>query len=357
MDQVFAITAALSQPGRHAVVYGERGVGKTSLANLLAEFLSMDGAAGPLTVRVNCTTQDDFRSLWVKVFRELEIDAPPEWAHSTPDPDSVRWILGRFNRVSVVVLDEFDRIEDDDALSLVADTIKSLSDHLVETKIVVVGVADSLDQLIGEHESVQRALEEVPMPRMSADEILSVINDGLTAANLSIDPTASKRICRLAEGLPHYAHLLTLHAAQRAVLGDRQRVQPSDVDVATEEAVKKHTLLREYQTAIQSPRKDNLFSRVLAACALAEKNPLGYFTAGAVREPMRKLMGRTYEIAAFATHLNAFTEVDRGCVLRKEGLRRKFIYRFRNPLLQPFAILKLLAENGIPEDYVQELFE
>ena len=40
----------------------------------------------------------------------------------------------------VIVLDEYDRVEDDDALSLIADTIKSLSDHAVETKLVIVGV-------------------------------------------------------------------------------------------------------------------------------------------------------------------------------------------------------------------------
>jgi hypothetical protein len=40
-EQVLQITSAISQPRRHVVLYGERGVGKTSLANLLADFLSL----------------------------------------------------------------------------------------------------------------------------------------------------------------------------------------------------------------------------------------------------------------------------------------------------------------------------
>ncbi len=38
-DQIMLVTAALSQPGQHVVLYGERGVGKTSLANVLTEFV------------------------------------------------------------------------------------------------------------------------------------------------------------------------------------------------------------------------------------------------------------------------------------------------------------------------------
>lgn len=220
----------------------------------------------------------------------------------------------------------------------------------------MVGVADFIAQLIGEHESVQRAVEEVPMPRMSEEEIFSIVDNGLAEVDMDIETVARVRIARLAEGLPHYAHLLTLHAAQRAVLDDRDVIAVPDVESAIDEAVKRHSLLRDYQVAVQSPRKENLFSRVLAACALSEKNRLGYFTAGAVREPLSRMMGRPYEIAAFAPHLNAFTEVDRGCVLQKEGPRRRYVYRFRNPLLQPFAVFAALAEGIIPEDYKEELF-
>jgi hypothetical protein len=149
---------------------------------------------------------------------------------------------------------------------------------------------------------------------------------------------------------------LTLYAAQRAVADDRETVEKRDVMRAIDRAIEKHSLLREYQTAVQSPRPGTLFSRVLAACALAEKNRLGQFTASAVREPLSKMMGKQYEIPAFATHLKAFTEVDRGSVLLREGPERRYTYRFSNPLLQSFAILTALAEGDIPESYANEIF-
>lgn len=361
IDQVLEITTAINQPGRHVVLYGERGVGKTSLANLLTDFIgsSVGGDEVQPAVRVNCTTQDDFRSMWAKVFRELRMTDAVEWAGdplAQPDPDDIRWQLAQLPVPRIIVFDEFDRMEDDEALSLMADTLKSLSDHVTDTKVVLVGVADSIDQLIGEHESVQRAVEEVAMPRMTEAEIVDIIDQGLAAAEMTIDRPARTRIARISEGLPTYAHLLTLHAAQNAVQSNVLNVRPTDVDYAIGQAVDRHSLIKEYQLAVQSPRKDNLFSRVLASCALAEKNRLGYFTAGSVREPMSRIMGRPYEIAAFAPHLNAFTEVDRGSVLRKEGPKRRYVYRFRNPLLQPFAILAAISDGSIPEDYQNELF-
>ncbi len=352
LDQVFQVVSAVRQPGRHVVLYGERGVGKTSLSNLIGEFLP-DGKRA--FTRVNCTTQDSFKSIWSKVLRQLGVPVPDEWTYATPDPDDVRSLVEGLPKSFMIVLDEFDRVEDDEALSLMADTIKALSDHAVQSKLIIVGVATSIDELIGEHESVKRAIEEVLMPRMTFDELTGIIDRGLRAVDLGIEERARQRIGRLAEGLPTYVHLLSLSAAQSAVMDDRDEVSAEDVRRAVEATVQRHSLLREYQAAVQSPRRHNLFARVLAACALAEKNKLGQFTAGAVRKPLSRIMGSEYDIPAFAPHLNAFTSDDRGRVLVREGPERRHTYRFREPLLQPYAVLASLSDGSIPEDYVSEL--
>ncbi len=51
--QLRAVIDAISQRGQHAIIYGERGVGKTSLGNVLSEFLT--GAQRlVLAPRINC---------------------------------------------------------------------------------------------------------------------------------------------------------------------------------------------------------------------------------------------------------------------------------------------------------------
>lgn len=354
IDQVLAVLSGLSQPGIHVVMYGERGVGKTSLANVLSEFL--EPLHGPSDVaRINCASGDTFRSIWRKVFTELGLEMPERWEYNDPDPDEIRRSLSELDGRQVVILDEYDRVEDDEGLSLMSDTIKALSDHAVEAKLVIVGVADSIDHLVGEHESVQRALVEVQMPRMSQEELEGIIESGLETVEMGISPRAKRAVARLAEGLPFYVHELMLKAAQRAIMSDRDEVEIADVEAAIDEAVRRHTLMSQYQVAVQSPRRDNLYARVLISCALAEKNPLGLFTASAVREPMSRIMGKPYDIPAFARHLNAFTELDRGPVLSRLGSERRYTYRFRNPMLQPFAILTAIAEGLLPEDFKAEL--
>jgi hypothetical protein len=105
------------------------------------------------------------------------------------------------------------------------------------------------------------------------------------------------------------------------------------------------SVVSNYQNATTSPRKDNLYGKVLLACAMAQTDPLGYFYAGDVRSPMQEIMGKRYEIAAFSQHLNAFTETDRGPVLKRAGTKRKFRFKFVDPLLKPYVVMKGLQQG------------
>ena len=349
-QQVLDVVQALGQPGTHIVLFGERGVGKTSLANVLESFLS-PLMANATVHRLNCTTSDTYVTLWRKAFRELGMTEPESWKYSSPDPDDIRVGLAGLPPGTVVILDEYDRIEDDDGLSLMADTLKALSDHAVGVKIIIVGVAESLDELVGEHESVQRALVEVPMPRMDASEIQEIVGTGLAKAEMTMDPDARAVVAKLAEGLPAFVHLLMLSAARVAAYDDRSMVTSDDVAVAITDVSSTHHLVRDYELAIQSSRRESLYAQVLTACALAEKNSLGYFAPLAVREPMSRIMEKEYAIPQFQNHLIAFTEDSRGRVLVRQGRPRNYTYRFRNPLLQPFLILAGLSRGVIPESY------
>ena len=97
-----------------------------------------------------------------------------------------------------------------------ADTIKLLSDRGTRATIVLVGVADSLADLIEAHESVGRNLAEVYVPLMSEDELRDIVTQGWTDSELEFDATATAKIARLARGYPNYAHLLGVNVGQRS---------------------------------------------------------------------------------------------------------------------------------------------
>jgi energy-coupling factor transporter ATP-binding protein EcfA2 len=354
MKQVMSVVDAINQRGQHAILYGERGVGKTSLANVLPEvFVEQETGNRLWSAKVNCSTTDEYHSLWANIFREIgqEEEFQRHWSERPPEPEDVRYLLGQLPERLLIVIDELDRLDDDLALSQLADTIKTLSDHSVDVTLVMVGVADSINELIGDHRSVQRNLVQVPMQRMSPNELAEIIDNGLGRVDLLISDDARSRIARLSEGLPFYTHLLALHAAQRAVMDDRDAISSADVEASIEMAANKaqHSILSDYQMATRSPRTESQFEQVLLACALAPKDDLGYFSPSAVREPLSRIMGRERKIASFVKHLNKFTEQKRGCILQRVGLPRQYFYRFENPLLQPFVIL-----NGVTRGLIEE---
>jgi hypothetical protein len=123
---------------------------------------------------------------------------------------------------------------------------------------------------------------------------------------------------------------------------------------AIPKAVDRHTILCDYQRATRSARRDALFTQVLLACALAPKNQLGFFTSGAIRDPLQVIAGRRIEIPAFSNHLSQFLEPERGAVLQREGTPRRYFYRFSDPIFQPYVVLNGLSRGMISEDQLRQ---
>ncbi len=372
-EQVRLVVDAVSQKGQHAIIFGERGVGKTSLANVLSSFLS--DPSGVLAPRVNCDGLDSFETVWRNVFEQIDLtrESPAmgfgdnrrlEEGDATallPDvvnPDGVRRAVTVLSReaLAIIIIDEFDRLSQEVKRSI-ADTIKGLSDHAVAATVVLVGVADSVNELIHEHESVERALEQIRMPRMSVEEINEIVNTGLARLGMETTDIARRRVAVLAQGLPHYAHLLALHAARSAIDRESDEIAADDVDFAITKALEttQQSIRTAYHDAIRSPRRDNLFGDVLLACALAEKDELGYFAAQDVRGPIQTITGKNYDIPSFAKHLNEFCEDKRGCILHRLGTPRRYRFRFSNPLMQPFVLMQGFSAKKISASVLDTL--
>ncbi len=269
---------------------------------------------------------------------------------SPATPDSIRRFLTGLSQgtLPILIIDEFDRLPQK-VKAAFADTIKNLSDHAVQVTVVLVGVADSVGELIREHQSVERALVQIRMPRMSVQEIEEIVSNGLTSLNMNIDPDAMNRITVLSQGLPHYTHLLARDSVRGALAAGNMRITLQVVDEAIKKALEdaQQSIRSAWHKATMSPRKNNLFADVLLACALAEIDDLGFFAAQDIREPMKEVTGKKYEIPSFAQHLNEFCDTKRGSILEKTGAKRSYRFRFVNPLMQPFVIMQGFAAGKL----------
>ena len=364
-QQIADLFSVVAQPGQHAVVYGERGVGKTSLGLVAVELLQ---GANVLSAWATCDASDDFSSVWREALGEIgftstryaigfgeRVDETIEPASQLLGPGPVtphalRGALRQITRQNAVAIfvDEFDRFQDRDGRALIADTIKGLSDRLVPATIVLIGVADSVGDLIREHRSVERALVQIEMPRMSTSELAEIATKGIAAARMTITGQAVARIAALSKGLPHYTHLLAQLAAQAALGERRTEVSTRHVNAAVKRAIDRaqQSVVEAYREAV-SARLGSIYPQVLLACALAEEDEFGFFAPADVGEPLSRILHKPCTTATFARHLDRLSSESRGAILQRHGGAGAARYRFVNPLLQPYVAMRGLSEGVV----------
>jgi Cdc6-like AAA superfamily ATPase len=370
LPEIRRISDAINSLGKHAILYGDRGVGKTSLATILKDFFTDHPSIR--IGKANCERNDTFPSVWEKVLREIPIlrEGGSGTVESTLDkwldlnqyvgPGQIRRVLQQANHMIpelVIVLDEFDRLGRE-WQAMFADTIKDLADNMVSATVVLVGVARNVSELIADHASVSRNLAQIEMPPMTKMEVRGILDKGLDRLDMKMTADAADTIVILAQGFPHFAHLLCKESALSAINERRLQINSADVNRAVAEAVKdnSYNITDEHHRATLAQRKGTLFEQILLSAALAQVDDLGYFASTDVKPVLNAITGKQYEIYGFSQHLNRFSsEADRGPAFEKRGSKRCYRYRFINPLLRPYAILKGMADGLVTSAMLRTL--
>lgn len=351
-DQINKTIEVILERGKHVILFGERGVGKTSFAHVL-RLLIPSLSSQVFLIREQADPSDDFTSIWKKVFKDIKIKTDDDEfilydQYKNVDklaPDDVRRILdGLFkaSQIPIIVIDEFDKIKDSETKSLIANTLKYLSDFSINVTLMIVGVADDIGELVDQHESIARCIEQIPMPRMSNDEMKEILHKRLPRLNMKIEPDALWKVITLSRGLPSYVHLLGLFAVQDAIQKRRMTVTEENVDAAINRAIEKsqESVQRDYATAIHTNRSDTLFQEVLIACALAKTDDRGMFSPNSIVGPLSSILDKEVTIANFQNHLKKFIGEERSRILIRKGKERAYKFRFRDPMMQPYVIMK-----------------
>ena len=240
-----------------------------------------------------------------------------------------------------------------------ANTLKSLSDYGVNSTIVLVGVAENIASLIGEHPSVMRCIEQVHMPRMNTTERKEILDKRIPKLGMKLHEDAVWKIVELSRGLPSYVHLLGLYSTQSAVDRKSLLITDSDVDNAISRVLIRlqESLSEKYHTATHSNRGDNLYQEVLLACALAESDDRGSFTPISIAKKLTGMLSRDKEMptSAFQQHLTKFISPDRSNVLTRTGRDRAYRFRFTDPAMQPYVLLKGVKSGRVGKEALSVL--
>lgn len=283
------ILQALREEHAHVVLYTERGRGKTSLANLVIETLRQGGV---IVARHTCEAGSSFDSVIRGLMRDLprsllavaandpaEIGCEAALPAGDLRPRDVVALMSRLTcRSLVCVIDEFDRIEDPGTRTRLADTIKQLSDQAVALLFMVVGVSENLEQILGQHPSIQRNLVALHLPLLTDNEIATALEKGAREAGFSLFPSIVERVVGLARGAPHMAQLLGLRLVQAASRRGDAQVAEADFDAAVDQLL-----------AEASPSAMALYASLLAGESAAKMVRALRALAGAAQDPWGRI--------------------------------------------------------------------
>ncbi len=367
--EVHRILEAVLERSKHVILFGERGVGKTSIANVFWRRYNAR-LQTVVAARVQADPADTFSSLWNKAFDELVSVARSMGRYdlvlvsneySIETPDQVRRELQKCkpNAIPIIIFDEFDKLRDTMSRELFANLIKYLYDYSLNTTMVLVGVAEDVSSLITDHQSLDRALAQIKLNRMNDTELNDVIDTRLGKTQFRIDGDARWTIITLSRGLPYFTQMLTKYSAKAAIGEKTLTIKPSHVRSAMDRFIMEadQSFQDAYSLATDSPQKGHLFKEVLLACALARTDPSGFFTPTDVIEPLTGIVGQRKQHAHFSRHLSEFISEDRGQVLSRRGHVRNYRFRFRDPMMQPYVIIKGINENMVGKDIQEVIFQ
>lgn len=359
-EQLFECLQVTNQLGLHAILYGDRGVGKTSIANMV-RLLSDVGDEGPIVHKIECTSSDSFPDLIRQIYQQIPVDVfrkacgftessdqveRQSLAELVPEtasfnPKDVASVLKQIDRKVFTILDEFDRLSEEKFdLSSFTELIKIASDTDVDLHFLVVGVGESVDQVVGNHASIVRNLTQIHLSSMTNAEIGEIIDNGMKKLDLTVEPEVKQAIIRFSCGYPHYTHLLGLEAASNAIRGERSEVDTADLNFAISRALSKaqESVKRSYQDATRANR-ENIYKEVLQACGEVELDEYNTFVPKDIERPLSSKLKRQMKATQFGAHLINLCKPDRGSILKSIGERGRARYQFNDPLMRAFVRL------------------
>lgn len=230
------IERALGSEGRQIFVYGDRGVGKTSVALTAANLLN-DASSTPIYVL--CGSDETFATV-IKAVGDALTDikerfesprAPSELGatlagfgatykpgHKTAAHidlptslnealDILRYVAAKRNGRVIVVIDEMERMKPEEREKF-AELIKNIPELDERVRFIFCGIANTVNELVGTHPSAGRILEPILLEKLHHNYLWEIIQTVSQKIGIAVEREALIRISQISDGFPHYVHLI-----------------------------------------------------------------------------------------------------------------------------------------------------
>lgn len=231
------IEKALFAHGRHIFIYGDRGIGKSSVAAAAAA--QIQSSDSPY-IDVSCSTDSTFRSVIANIgyqaSRQSRLRKSKktssvafEWQFLRASSGSeitendlhevirtvgdavevLREVVAIHSERPVVVVDEFDRMTSEVERGHFSDLVKQLGDKKINVVFFFTGVASTIDKLLGAHPSAIRQFETIELDKLNWTARWDIAVNALKQFGVEIQDDIRTRIAAVSDGYPYYVHLIT----------------------------------------------------------------------------------------------------------------------------------------------------
>ncbi|AZL08209.1 hypothetical protein CXR26_02370 [Brevibacterium aurantiacum] len=362
---------ALRERGGQLLVYGDTGVGKSSLVKYATEDEELSA------VTVECTAETDYASILHAVVqelldvREIKFSRTRNAEMSTTVEGAVPWITkvtgtfkGALSRQSdyeviekpaldvatelmaksgktLLVLENFQNVRGEATRELVAQLLERLSDRASrdweqpDIKCVVVGIAEDATSLLGSSRSYLRRTAQIGVPRMPDDEIRAFLARGFSILGLQVSEDLIDEFVFYSDGFPYFAHLVGLYTSRIALRSESSEIGREELQSALFEAA--HSVTASYQDRVRAARESGGAVRPRAQLmSILANSSSRTWTGSDIQQLWAEKVAPRKDFAPIHVALGQLVKEEHGSILARTGKQRSYVYRFADPHIRPF---------------------
>lgn len=372
-DEATRLVSVINSPGQHILLYGDRGVGKTSLAKTTCKLLLHKLQRGHLFEK-RCDSGDTFSSIFEEPLEKCGVDLSFKEATQTHNqgggasvnavfakadlsskretkttsiaickPESPSWVASHLKSLSgIMLIDEADALHNDSDKKKIAELIKLLSDYNSNFKLVVVGIATTGEELTAGHPSVERCLKEVSLQRMCNDDLKKIILNGMNTLGLRPDDNVITKIVDISAGYPHFTHLISLKCGEIAIINGNRHITKDILKSALNEAVKDsegilQRMLESTLRVLNTPQEYKLLLLTASYCNSPE------FRSSELREKLKIKFGVNIDSQTLSRRLTKLTKGTEKTILYKSA---RGCFQFSDPRMPSFLKMALNSDDN-----------
>jgi hypothetical protein len=351
-----SIVQAVEEERAHVVLCGDKGLGKTSLANVVAEFAD---EAGYLVARVTSTADLTFERFVHAILDQLSdriTDAPAgdilkEELGATHLADllnggtfDVPAALKALERLTghqvLVLIDDYDRVQHDGFKVKMTELMRALSDHGAWLSLIILGRGKNPGELLLDDFESVAGIVGMKLSPLEDGESEEAVKRGGLRLGIQFNGDVTESLVRLSQGIPSVLQWLCLLTIRRALRRYSDEVEMEDLTEIVEEAAGKiDSTLSAQLDRICCGSSTAWISDILFLAAQTPNQGDGVFSTLDMSDLSHSAVGKQLSELSLHWALTRLCAVERDTVLEKLSTTDGTRYRFVNPTMRAIVML------------------